>query len=148
MRGTLFSASSGSLQLRHSNPDVIEAARVLLVKRLSGDKSLEVKNRQALLLGEPEINYLTRLARGAIEAADSPKAAEAALDARLNKGEVKKNLRVLKEAGRLAAGLEAALFGRMVTSDPEANTEAVIHVAHAFTVHAEGNESDHPKCGS
>ena len=31
----------------------------------------------------------------------------------------------------------------MVTSDPEANTEAAIHVAHAFTVHAEESESDY-----
>jgi CT1975-like protein len=43
-------------------------------------------------------------------------------------------------AGDLAAGLEAALFGRMVTSDPEANTNAAIHVAHSFTVHKEESE--------
>ena len=43
----------------------------------------------------------------------------------------------------MEAGLEAALFGRMVTSDPEANTNAAIHVAHAFTVHAEASESDY-----
>jgi len=31
----------------------------------------------------------------------------------------------------------------MVTSDPEANIDAPIHVAHAFTVHAEESESDY-----
>ena len=31
----------------------------------------------------------------------------------------------------------------MVTSDPGANIEAAIHVAHAFTVHAEESESDY-----
>jgi CRISPR system Cascade subunit CasC len=31
----------------------------------------------------------------------------------------------------------------MVTSDPAANTDAAIHVAHAFTVHAEESESDY-----
>ena len=36
-----------------------------------------------------------------------------------------------------------ALFGRMVTSDPGANIEAAIHVAHAFTVHREESESDY-----
>jgi CRISPR system Cascade subunit CasC len=41
------------------------------------------------------------------------------------------------------AGLESALFGRMVTSDLIANTEAAIHVAHAFTVHEEESESDY-----
>jgi CRISPR system Cascade subunit CasC len=43
----------------------------------------------------------------------------------------------------MQAGLEAALFGRMVTSDPNANTDAAIHVAHAFTVHKEETESDY-----
>ena len=43
----------------------------------------------------------------------------------------------------LPGGLEGALFGRMVTSDPGANIDAAIHVAHAFTVHAEESESDY-----
>ena len=41
------------------------------------------------------------------------------------------------------AGLEGALFGRMVTSDPGANIDAAVHVAHAFTVHREESESDY-----
>jgi len=36
-----------------------------------------------------------------------------------------------------------ALFGRMVTSDPAANIDAAIHVAHSFTVHSEESESDY-----
>ena len=47
------------------------------------------------------------------------------------------------DSARLHAGLEGALFGRMVTSDPGANIEASIHVAHAFTVHREESESDY-----
>ena len=39
--------------------------------------------------------------------------------------------------------MTAALFGRMVTSDPKANIDAPVHVAHAFTVHAEEAESDY-----
>ena len=53
--------------------------------------------------------------------------------------DVKANLAAMKHH----AGLEAALFGRMVTSDLIANTEAAIHVAHAFTVHEEESESDY-----
>jgi CRISPR system Cascade subunit CasC len=41
------------------------------------------------------------------------------------------------------AGLESALFGRMVTSDLIANRDAAIHVAHSFTVHGEESESDY-----
>ena len=123
-------------------PDVLEAVRVALAKKLFGEKNVEIKNRQALLLGRPEIDYLARIARGAV-ASGSKAAAESAIDAALGKGDGKKNLAAINEgAGNLAAGLESALFGRMVTSDPEANTDAAIHVAHAFSVHAEESESD------
>ena len=72
------------------------------------------------------------------------KQAEAVIEAALAKGAGKKNLAAMREVvGNLAAGLESALFGRMVTSDPEANTDAAIHVAHAFTVHKEESESDY-----
>lgn len=124
-------------------PEVQEAVRVALAKKLFGDKNVEVKNRQALLLGRPEIDYLASLARDAARAG-SAKEAEAVIEQALGKGEGKKNLAAMRDvAGNLAAGLESALFGRMVTSDPEANTEAAIHVAHAFTVHAEESESDY-----
>lgn len=123
--------------------DVQKAIHETLVKKLFGDKSLEVKSRQALLLGQPEIDYLTKLAQQAV-AAGGAKQAEAAIEAAIGKGAGKKNLAAMREvAGNLAAGLESALFGRMVTSDPEANTDAAIHVAHAFTVHAEESESDY-----
>ena len=123
--------------------NVQKAIHETLVKKLFGEKSLDVKSRQALLLGQPEIDYLTRLAQQAA-AAGGAKQAEAAIEAALAKGAGKKNLAAMREvAGNLAAGLESALFGRMVTSDPEANTDAAIHVAHAFTVHAEESESDY-----
>ena len=49
----------------------------------------------------------------------------------------------MREATALPGGLTGALFGRMVTSDPEANITAPVHVAHAFTVHGEETESDY-----
>ncbi|KQT88478.1 type I-E CRISPR-associated protein Cas7/Cse4/CasC [Aurantimonas sp. Leaf443] len=107
-------------------------------KNAAKDKS----SRQALLIGEPEIAYLLEKARAAAAEPDE-KAAAAAVE-RLFKKEEKANLsEMLKAKGPLQAGLEAALFGRMVTSDPEANTEAPIHVAHAFTVHGEQAETDY-----
>jgi CRISPR system Cascade subunit CasC len=122
--------------------DVAEAIRVALVKKLFGDKSVEVKNRQALLLGQPEIDYLAKLGAQAA-AAGGVKQAENVIEAAIGKGTGKKNLAAMRDGATLAAGLESALFGRMVTSDPEANTDAAIHVAHAFTVHAEESESDY-----
>nr|UXE45521.1 CRISPR system Cascade subunit CasC [uncultured bacterium] len=130
-------------KLADAAPEVVEAVKTAVVKKLFGDKGTEMRNRQALLLGRPEIDYLTALAREAAGAGGA-KQAEAFIDARIGKGEGKKNLAaMLKGAGNLAAGLETALFGRMVTSDTEANTDAAIHVSHAFTVHQEESESDY-----
>jgi CRISPR system Cascade subunit CasC len=123
---------------------VVDAVCAALVRHLYGKNSAAVKDRQALLLGQPEIDFLARLIGEAAAEASDAKTAEAAVDARIGKGDGKKNLAAMKAvAGDLAAGLEAALFGRMVTSDPEANTDAAIHVAHAFTVHKEESESDY-----
>jgi CRISPR system Cascade subunit CasC len=123
--------------------DVVKAVQTALVKKLYGKDNVAVKSRQALLLGRPEIDYLACIARQAA-ATGSVKAAEAAIETALGKGDGKTNLAAMtKLAGNLAAGLESALFGRMVTSDPEANTDAAIHVAHAFSVHAEETESDY-----
>ncbi|HKK43890.1 MAG TPA: type I-E CRISPR-associated protein Cas7/Cse4/CasC [Balneolaceae bacterium] len=55
------------------------------------------------------------------------------------KSDIKENLEGLK----LASGLDAAMFGRMVTSDVLARGDAAIHVAHAFTTHEEESESDY-----
>ena len=49
----------------------------------------------------------------------------------------------MRDGVSLPAGLASALFGRMVTSDTDANITAPVHVAHAFTVHAEEAESDY-----
>jgi CRISPR system Cascade subunit CasC len=43
----------------------------------------------------------------------------------------------------LYAGLEGALFGRFVTSDILARSDAAVHVAHAFTVHKLDTEVDY-----
>ena len=64
--------------------------------------------------------------------------AEKALQDKLKTG--KANFNALLRAaghGNLYAGLEGALFGRFVTSDILARSDAPVHVAHAFTVHPE-----------
>lgn len=111
---------------------VINALCERLIEVIYGSKAGDPKKRQALLMGEPEIAYLTEKAIEAAASDDAVKALEASL-----KGE-KKNIKALVGG----AGLEAALFGRMVTSDPAANTDAAIHVAHALTVHALERELD------
>ncbi len=116
-----------------------------------------LKTSQITVIGQPEVAYLRSLVedflgehKEVFEAFwDSD---EAALAEKKTKGEIdkackaafqnkamKKNIQGLK----LALGLDAALFGRMVTSDILARGDAAVHVAHALTVHAEHSESDY-----
>lgn len=122
-----------------------------LLKALYGDKGVDAKARQALFFGQPEIDYLVGLARQLAEAADAhpglvgddkkqlDKAAkDYAEDVKTGLKDLRANLRALA----MGAGLESALFGRMVTSDPASNKDAPVHVAHAFTVHAMETDLD------
>lgn len=92
---------------------------------------------QVVVLGQREIAFVRELAKAIVaEGATAKKAAEA-VKAKLGKD----GLVNLKAT--VHAGLDAAVFGRMVTSDHLARCDAAIHVAHAFTVHAAQNEADY-----
>lgn len=92
---------------------------------------------QVIVFGEPEIAFLTDLA--ADLARDDPKDAKKAVESYFKDRDSKNNLKALVRG----AGLDAALFGRMVTSDLMARYDAAVHVAHSFTVHAEEAEPDY-----
>ena len=129
------------LRGRHAD-EVVEALEPAFQKAVYGEKGdLGKKSRQTLLLGEPEIEWLKQEAeRLAAEATDAKSAKAAVAD--WSKA-FKNNIKTLRDQTALPGGLTAALFGRMVTSDPAANIEAPVYVAHAFTVHAEEAESDY-----
>ncbi len=121
---------------------VLKPIREALLVAVYGEKGGDKKSRQTLLLGEAEITYLAAEAKQlvAVAAGDAKAAQEAAKEWLKTH---KANLKALSEGAKLPGGLTAALFGRMVTSDPRANIDAPVHVAHAFTVHAEEAESDY-----
>lgn len=122
--------------------EVLKAIREVLLKAVYGDKGVDKRSRQTLLLGQVEVDYLVQTARHLVaEAAGDARAAKAAAEAWAKAG--KANLKAMSEGANLPGGLTGALFGRMVTSDPKANIDAAVHVAHAFTVHAEEAESDY-----
>lgn len=105
----------------------------------------EPANRQVLLLGRPEIEYLqTKAVAIAQEHPEDPAAAQAAAQDLFStkKGEGA-NFRAFRTNAQLPAGIAGALFGRMNTADPAANIEAAVHVAHAFTVHPVETETDY-----
>ena len=122
--------------------DVLKALEPEIQRAVYGAKGAARQNRQTLLLGAPEIRWLAREAeRMAEEAGGRPDVAEKVVAAwRKTFG---RNIRAMRDAATLPGGLTAALFGRMVTSDADANIAASIHVAHAFTVHGEEAESDY-----
>lgn len=119
-----------------------ESAKAKKDKKSKGDEKPSHHTGQVTVLGRPELEFLLGEAKAIAEGLKPGKTldkdAKAAAKKRFS-GEAKKNIQAL----RAAAGLDAAMFGRMVTSDLLARTDAAIHVAHAFTVHAEASESDY-----
>ncbi len=128
--------------LRDAGHDLkaIEAIEAAFQRAVYGSKG--ETSRQPLLLGEPEVSYLAKQAQEIADAHgnDAQAAEKAAKDWEKS---AKANMKALRDSSRLPGGIEAALFGRMVTSDVEANIDAPVHVAHAFTVHQEESESDY-----
>lgn len=98
----------------------------------------ELHTGQVTVIGRPELEYLLKLAIDATEGAEDAKAAEERWK-EIAKGDFRKNLQAL----RRGAGLDAALFGRMVTGDVLARCDAAVHVAHSFTVHPGFFETDY-----
>lgn len=121
---------------------VVDALEPEFQMALYGEKGITKKSRQTLIFGETELRWLAQeAARLADEAGGDAKAAKE-LGAAWRK-DLNKSLKAMTASATLPGGLTSALFGRMVTSDPEANITAPVHVAHAFTVHEEETESDY-----
>lgn len=117
----------------------------------AADGAKSADSKQVTVLGRAELRYLVTLGReiaddAAVQSAsaatdkDAAKKLGDAIGKHLDEKALKKNLEALKKG---AEGLDAAIFGRMVTSDVLSRTDAAIHVAHAFTVHHEDSESDY-----
>jgi len=127
------------LKGRYSD-EVVAALEPAFQKLVYGDKADKgKKSRQTLLLGQPELDWLAARAEEIASSASDAKAAGKAVADWVKD----KNFKAMAENTALPGGLTAALFGRMVTSDPAANIEAPVHVAHAFTVHATEAEDDY-----
>jgi len=127
------------------SPEVLEAVRDAFNAGVYGSGGTSESGRQPLLLGLPEVEYLRE--KAAAVCSEHPDDAKAAAEAAARLFSARRgeggNFAAFRDSATLPGGLVGALFGRMVTSDPGANIEAAIHVAHAFTVHREESESDY-----
>lgn len=121
--------------------DMVDAVEGVFLIHFYGKNAKSTDSRQALLFGRPEIAWMRENAERILSESADAKAAEAEAASWVKGGRA--NLNQLREQAALSASLEAALFGRMVTSDTRANTDAAVHVAHAFTVHEEQPELDY-----
>ena len=136
---TIERSVTGPLRARFDT-EAVDAVELAFLTKFYGKNAKDKQQRQALLFGRPEINWMRGEAERLLAESGTATAAKAAADIWIK--EEKNNLNQLRDQAALSASLEAALFGRMVTSDPRANTDAAIHVAHAFTVHEEQPELD------
>ena len=128
-----------------ASPEVLQQVDEAFQIGVYGDRGTSRDARQPLLLGLPEVEYLQSKAQEicANHPDDVAAARTAAADLFSPRRGEGNNFRAFRDSARLPGGLEGALFGRMVTSDPGANIDAAVHVAHAFTVHQEESESDY-----
>lgn len=117
----------------------IKAKQARKDKKKSGDANPldDLHTPQVIVLGAPEIDFLTDLA-SQLARDDATTTAEE-VEKYFSDKRQRDNLKSLQ----LGSGLDAAIFGRMVTSDLMARTDAAVHVSHSFTVHAEETEPDY-----
>ena len=127
-----------------ASDDVLAAVETQFNVGVYGSSGGSESGRQPLLLGLPEVEYLQEKAAAiCAEHSQDVDAAKKAADDVFKLGKNRANFAAFRDSAKLPGGLEGALFGRMVTSDPGANIDAAVHVAHAFTVHREESESDY-----
>lgn len=119
-------------------PEALAASLIELLAKavIKGGVQDDGDLNQPVLFGLREADYFVEVLLQASREEDPAKA----LTERLKSKEEKDNLKALSKS---AAGLTAALFGRMVTSDLLARVDAPVHVAHAMTVHAANTEMDY-----
>lgn len=113
-----------------------ESAKAKATKK--DDEDAGVRTGQITILGHPEVRFILELAKTTAARLENPKDLKKVVKEVLDKDQ-KRNLKALRHS----AGIDAALFGRMVTSDILAREDAAIHVAHALTVHEEEAETDY-----
>jgi CRISPR system Cascade subunit CasC len=126
--------------------DAFESDTPFAYTNSDGDSAIDFG--QVIILGRKEVEYLRDLTKDLAEAIDEtdPDSGKDAVDAGYSAlrdlgsaQQVGKNLKALRNS----AGIDAAMHGRMVTSDILSQADAAVHVAHAFTTTKHAQDSDY-----
>ena len=123
--------------------DLAKSALEALNTGLYGEKGNDANSRQPLLFGQHEVEFLSSKTADILRANDEPGQVVAAVKQMLDKKAEGDNFQAFRQSQSMPAGIIGAMFGRMMTSDPSANIDAAVHVAHAFTTHGEEKEIDY-----
>ena len=126
-------------QLPDTDTELAKAIIQGLNERLYGPKG----NEQPLLFGQNEVNYLSDKITAILRENRNHDQAIKSVELLLDKKAEGDNFATFRQNQAMPAGLIGAMFGRMMTSDPDANIDAAVHVAHAFTTHGEEKEIDY-----
>lgn len=112
----------------------------------SDDPLGETELSQIVVFGQPEVSEILKVARESLNRLaeadydkDSVAQTRDAIADAIAVDDVRENLNALGNA----MGIDAAMHGRMVTSDLLAQGDAAVHVAHAITTHAQQREDDY-----
>ena len=125
-------------QIKDLNEETSKVVVTEFNKGIYGDRGDDPKARQPLLFGQNEVDYLCEKAIEIISANPQPDEARTTVQALFTKSKEAYNFSAFRQSITMPAGIIGAMFGRMMTSDPNANIDAAVHVAHAFTTHGEG----------
>jgi CRISPR system Cascade subunit CasC len=98
----------------------------------------ELRSEQVAVLGRRELDFLRAEAQAICASVRDSKGVPEAVEKHFTR-ERKDNIQTLV----VGSGIDAAMFARFITGDILARVDAAIHVAHAFTVHAEQSETDY-----
>ena len=110
---------------------------------LYGKDGNDRNKRQPLLFGQPETDWLAQRVAGILRENPGAQKAAEAVGTMFDEKSEQPNFSAFRQSIAMPAGVIGAMFGRMVTSDIDANIDSAISVAHAFTVHGEESEVDY-----
>ena len=134
---------TAALQVEEIDEEVHTAVVAALNVGLYGKEGNDRNKRQPLLFGQSETEWLAQRVTGILRENPGAEEAAEAIGAMFDDKSEQQNFSAFRQSIEMPAGVIGAMFGRMVTSDTDANIDGAVSVIHAYTVHREESEVDY-----